>query len=382
MQLILKLLIGIICGIALGSFMTAGPLIRLIVTFKWIFGEFIQFIVPLLILFFITSGIASLSRHSGRILGITVGLAYGSTLLAGLLAWSVGFLVIPRLALEQPLMAAQAPTVLSYITLHLPPVMTVTTALILAFILGIGIAETHGVTLKSCFDEGKLIIERLIQRILIPFLPLYIGSIFVEVAAQGEVWETIKIFVMVLILAVIVHALWLTVLYSLAGFATGRHPWQLFKNMLPAYFTAIGTQSSAATIPVAVRQTLKNNVSESITNFVIPLCATIHLSGSVITIVTGSLAVSYLFQGHLPDVTLMVPFIVMLSVIMVAAPGVPGGSIMASVGLLGSMLGFDEAAIGFMIALYLAQDSFGTACNVTGDGALALCIDHYAKKKI
>jgi Na+/H+-dicarboxylate symporter len=218
--------------------------------------------------------------------------------------------------------------------------------------------------------------------VIIPLLPFYISGIFAEMAAEGTVFTTLKTFGVVLALAVFMHWVWITIQYTITGLALGLSPIKLIKNMLPAYFTAIGTMSSAATIPVTLRQTRNNGVDESIANFTIPLCATIHLSGSTITLVTCSTAVIALSQHiALPSLVEMLPFIMMLGITMIAAPGAPGGGVMAALGLMASMLGFGEAELALMIALYMAQDSFGTACNITGDGAISLWVNKFAQKQ-
>lgn len=256
------------------------------------------------------------------------------------------------------------------------------TALVLAFVFGIGMAKTNSKTLMALFDEGKEIIDKVISKIIIPFLPFYIAGIFAELAAEGTVFETLKVFGVVLLVAVAAHWVWLLVQYSVAGSITKRNPFVLIKNMLPAYFTALGTMSSAATIPVTLKSVKNNNVKEGVANFGVPLCATIHLSGSVITIVMCAVAVMLMDSGlAVPTLATMLPVIIMLGIIMVAAPGVPGGAIMAAIGILSTMLNFPDAAIGLMIALYMAQDSFGTATNVTGDGAINVVIDKYSNEE-
>lgn len=378
MRLIIKLALGIILGIVIG-FIAPDFLITIIVTFKTIFGEFIEFTIPLIIIFFIVSGLASFGKHSGKMLGWTSAVAYTSTVLAGILAFSAAIIFIPMFSSEGG-HAEEADGLEPLFDMAIDPLTGVMTALVLAFVFGIGITRTNSQTLKSFFDEGKAIIEKMIWKIIIPILPFYIASIFAELTAEGTVFDTLKTFGLVLLLAVILHWIWLFVLYSVAGGLSGKNPFKLLKNMLPAYFTGLGTMSSAATIPVTVQQTKKNKVSSGIADSAVPLCATIHLAGSTITIVLCSVAVMVL-TNHLamPSFGTMIPFILMLGIIMIAAPGVPGGAVMASLGLLSTMLGFDETALGLMIGLYMAQDSFGTATNVTGDGAIALIVNKLMK---
>ncbi|MBU8905502.1 dicarboxylate/amino acid:cation symporter [Desertibacillus haloalkaliphilus] len=380
MKLILKLLVGIIAGILIGL---VGPefIVRLMITIKTVFGSFIGFIIPFIILFFIASGVAGLGQRSGGLVGKTVGVAYLSTFLAGIVAFFVASIIIPNISSGYQSIEEGTAALEPLLNIEFTPLMGVVTALITAFVFGIGVAKTGSATLKSMFDEGKKIIDLVISKIIIPFLPLYIAGIFAELAYEGTVFETLKVFGVVLVLAICTHWLWIIIQYITAGSISKRNPFQLLKNMLPAYFTALGTMSSAATIPVTLRSTKQNRVKEDIANFVVPLSANIHLSGSVITIVTCTVAVMTLTpELAMPSFTQMIPFILMLGVIMVAAPGVPGGAIMAATGVLMTMFGFNEAAIGLMIALYMAQDSFGTATNVTGDGAISVIVDQVSEK--
>jgi Na+/H+-dicarboxylate symporter len=376
MLLILKLIAGILLGIMMGLY-APHWLTQILITFKALFGQLLFFTVPLLILFFITSGIAALPRNSGKLLGRTLGIAYLSTIAAGTLAFLVATLVIPMLApAAADLASTEGVNLTPYIEMNIPPVMSVMSALALAFIFGLGIASTQATSLKQLSDQGRDIIQLLLTKIIIPFLPLYIAGVFAQMAAAGTVFVTLQTFGIVLVLAIVLHWVWICSLFVIAGIKAGKSPFGLIKNMLPAYFTALGTMSSAATIPVALQATKNNGVKEDVANFTVPLCATVHLSGSTITIVSCAVAVIMMKSNlEIPSLFTMLPFILTLGVVMLAAPGVPGGAVMSAVGLLGSMLGFGEGAIALMIALYMAQDSFGTACNVTGDGAIAVLVD-------
>lgn len=376
MLLILKLIAGILLGIMMGLY-APHWLTQILITFKALFGQLLFFTVPLLILFFITSGIAALPRNSGKLLGRTLGIAYLSTIAAGTLAFLVATLVIPMLApAAVDLASTEGVNLTPYIEMNIPPVMSVMSALALAFIFGLGIASTQATSLKQLSDQGRDIIQLLLTKIIIPFLPLYIAGVFAQMAAAGTVFVTLQTFGIVLVLAIVLHWVWICSLFVIAGIKAGKSPFGLIKNMLPAYFTALGTMSSAATIPVALQATKNNGVKEDVANFTVPLCATVHLSGSTITIVSCAVAVIMMKSNlEIPSLFTMLPFILTLGVVMLAAPGVPGGAVMSAVGLLGSMLGFGEGAIALMIALYMAQDSFGTACNVTGDGAIAVLVD-------
>lgn len=377
MLLILKLIAGIVLGMLLGLY-APTVLTQLLITFKGLFAQLLFFTIPLLILFFITSGIANLPQNSGKLLGRTLGTAYLSTILAGSLAFFVAALLVPVLAGSAGAAATTGNgTVLSpFIELAIPPVFNVMTALALAFIFGLGIAATRAEQLKQLSDQGRDVIQLLLTKVIIPLLPFYIAGVFAEMAVAGTVFGTLKTFGVVLLLSIALHWVWIFALFTLAAIKAGRSPFGLVKNMLPAYFTALGTMSSAATIPVSLEATKNNGVKDDIANFTVPLCATTHLAGSTITIVACAVAVMVMQDGlAIPSFLTMLPFILMLGLVMLAAPGVPGGAVMSAVALLISMLGFGDAAIALMIALYMAQDSFGTACNVTGDGAIAVLVD-------
>jgi Na+/H+-dicarboxylate symporter len=380
MKLIIKLLAGIVLGILLGMLAPAG-VTRILITIKALFGELLFFTIPLLILFFISSGIAALPRNAGKLLGRSLLLAYSFTLIAGTLAFLVAAVVVPLLASSpESLNGAEAQALQPYVTVTIPPLFNVMTALMLAFIMGLGMAATQADNMRQMADQGRDIIQWLLVRAIIPLLPVYIAGVFAEMAAAGTVFATLRTFGVVLLLAVLMHWIWIVTLFFIAGARAGRSPLGLIRNMLPTYFTALGTMSSAATIPVSLQSSKRNGVSEHVADFTIPLFATTHLSGSTITIVSCAVAVISMQSGlDIPPLSLMIPFILTLGIVMLAAPGVPGGAVMSAVGLLGSMLGFGETALALMIALYMAQDSFGTACNVTCDGALALLVDGFEK---
>ncbi|EWS96963.1 dicarboxylate/amino acid:cation symporter [Pseudoalteromonas sp. SCSIO 43095] len=380
MKLILKLITGIVAGILVGLYIPLTG-VELLYTVKELIGQLISFTIPLIILFFIASGIAGLPKGSGHLLGKTVGFAYGSTIIAGTLAFLLVTAVIPFLSGGISFEAEAVTEVGSFIDLEIPPLMGVMTALVTAFVFGIGMSQLGLDTLKTVSDQGRDIIDGLLSKVIIPALPFYIAGVFAEMTVAGTVVDTLQAFGVVLIAALVMHWLWLSVLYITSGLLLKRNPIELIKNMLPAYFTALGTMSSVATIPVSLQSSKANNVKEDVANFTVPLCATIHLSGSTITIVTCAMAVMFLSPSmEVPSLMAMLPFIMMLGVVMIAAPGAPGGAVMSALGLLTSMLGFNEGAVALMIALYLAQDSFGTACNVTGDGIIALWVDRFSEK--
>lgn len=373
-----KLLLGIIIGILVGlsgiSFLT-----RILLTFSSLFGNFLGFMIPLIIIGFVAPGIAELGNKAGKMLGMTVAFAYISTISAGILAFFSASLILPKLIKETSEVGGNIIEIGPYVNIQIPALMGVMTALATAFLLGLGMASINSKSIYSFMKEFQNIIEKVIKFLIIPLLPIHIAGIFSKMAYTGEVASTLSVFGRVIMVAIIVHVIYLAILYLIAGTISAKNPFMALKTMLPAYFTAIGTQSSAATIPVTVKSTIENDVSEEVAEFVVPLCATIHLAGSTITLTTCALAVM-IMNGMVFTFPQMLVFIMMLGVTMVAAPGVPGGAIMAALGLLGTHLGFNEAHLGIMMALYIAQDSFGTACNVTGDGAIALAINSLVKK--
>ncbi len=376
-SLLWQVLIAIVAGIVLGQFLPA-PVARLFVTFNGLFGNFLNFIIPLIIIGLIIPAIADLGKGAGRLLLITALIAYGSTVFSGFFTYFSGEAIFPRLiaqsvqtaAVDNPGEMALKP----FFTVEMPAPFDIMTALLLSFCIGLGLSAIPGNTLRMAAADLRDIVTLLIEKVIIPLLPLHIFGIFLNMTISGQVASIISVFVKIIIVIFVLHILLLLIQFSLAGLIARKNPLRLLKNMLPAYATALGTQSSAATIPVTLAQTLKNGVSKNIATFVIPLCATIHLSGSTMKITACAMAI--MMMAGMPIHTLdFSGFIFMLGITMVAAPGVPGGAIMAALGVLEGMLGFDETAQVLMIALYIAMDSFGTACNVTGDGAIAVVVD-------
>ena len=373
--LLARIVIAIILGIAIGTVFPA-PLVRIFVTFNGIFSEFLNFSIPLIIVGLVTVAIADIGKGAGKMLLVTALIAYFATLFSGFLSYFTGVTVFPSLIepgapLEE---VSEVQGILPYFSVSIPPLMNLMTALVLAFTLGLGLASLNSDALKNVARDFQEIIVRMISAVILPLLPLYIFGIFLNMTHSGQVYSILMGFIKIIGVIFVLHIFLLVFQYSIAALFVHRNPFKLLSKMLPAYFTALGTQSSAATIPVTLEQTKKNGVSAEVAGFVIPLCATIHLSGSTLKIVACALALM-MMQGMPFDFPLFARFIFMLGITMVAAPGVPGGAIMASLGILQSMLGFDESAQALMIALYIAMDSFGTACNVTGDGAIALIID-------
>ncbi len=376
-----KILIAIIIGVCFGLFAPSW-FVRIFLTFNGIFSEFLGFAIPLIIVGLVTTAIGDIGRGAGRILLVTVLIAYGSTIFAGLVSYLTGASIFPSMiesgaSLQE---IAGSEELQPFFTVSIPPLMNVMTALVLAFTLGLGIAALNSTYLKNVAKDFEQIVVKTIKVAVIPLLPLYIFGIFLNMTYVGQVFSVLTVFIKIIGIIFLIHIGILILQFSIAGGFARKNPFKLLWNMLPAYFTALGTQSSAATIPVTLEQTCKNGVSEDIAGFTVPLCATIHMSGSTLKIVACALALM-IMQGMEYDFGMFMGFICMLGITMVAAPGVPGGAIMASLGLLQSMLGFDQETQALMIALYIAMDSFGTACNVTGDGAIAIIIDKLMNKR-
>ena len=377
-----RIIIAIILGIAMGNLLPA-PLVRLFITFNSVFSEYLNFSIPLIIVGLVTVAISDIGKGAGRMLLVTALIAYGATLFSGFLSYLTGAAIFPSLITPGAALSEvnEAQGIFPYFTIVIPPLMNVMTALILAFTLGLGLAALHSDALKNVARDFQDIIVRMIRVVILPLLPIYIFGIFLNMTHSGQVFHILMVFIKIIGVIFLLHIFLLIFQYAIAALFVRRNPFRLLIRMLPAYFTALGTQSSAATIPVTLEQTKKNGVSADIAGFVIPLCATIHLSGSTLKIVACALALM-IMQGMPHNFELFAGFIFMLGITMIAAPGVPGGAIMASLGILQSMLGFDESAQALMIALYIAMDSFGTACNVTGDGAIALIVDKLMRKGV
>lgn len=372
-----KIIIAIVCGVVFGMFLP-GEVVRVFLTFNGIFSQFLGFLIPLLILGLVAPAISDIGQGAGKMLIATTALAYFATVTSGLLSYAVSELTFPSLIDTQTTAASLATTeaMAPFFTVEIPAPMNVMTALVLAFTLGLTTATMQSMALKNVMKDFMQVIIKTINVAIIPLLPIYIFGIFLNMAYTGDAARVLTVFVKIIGVIFVMHIFLLIFQYCVAGAFVGKNPFRLLGRMLPAYFTALGTQSSAATIPVTLRQTIANGVNKSIAGFVIPLCATIHMSGSVMKIVACAMAL--MMMQHISyDFVTVIGFILMLAISIVAAPGVPGGAIMASLGVLASILGFTEADQALMIALYIAMDSFGTACNVTGDGSLALLIDKW-----
>ena len=381
LPLLLRILIAIILGIALG-FVMPDMGVRIFNTFNSVFAQLLNFLIPLIIVGLVTSAIADVGRGAGKMLAITAATAYLATILSGLFSYGCSISLFPSIIEtgSAQVLSSEGDKFPAFFTIEIPAVMGVMSALVSSFLLGLGIAAFGAKVLKQGFDEFKDIVTLAISKVIIPLLPFYIFGLFLDMTASGSVGAVLMAFLQVIIVIFILTAILLLIQYTIAGLVTRRNPIKLLTTMLPAYFTALGTSSSAATIPITLQQTIKNGVSEGVAGFVVPLCATIHLSGSTLKIVACALAIM-MMEGIAFDFPLMLGFILMLGVTMVAAPGVPGGAIMAALGILDSILGFTSEQQAMMITLYIAMDSFGTACNVTGDGAIALILNKFFTRK-
>lgn len=382
--LLVKILIGIALGIIFGLFTPVWGA-RLCATFSSIFAQLLSFLVPLIIVGFVVPAIADIGRTAGKMLVVTVLLAYGMTLMSGMFSYLTSAALFPSVIAQEPGLAmvdnVGGTSVEPYIKLPIPPLMDIMTALILSFMLGLGIAVNGCDSLRRGFNDFCKIVTSAINGVIIPLLPFYIFTIFVGMSVSGQIGTVLMAFLKIILIIFVMHVVLLLIQYCIAAPFARRNPLSMLRTMLPAYFTALGTQSSAATIPVTLRQTVKMGVSEDVAGFTIPLCATIHLSGSTLKIVACAMALM-IMQGVPYNFALFAQFIAVLGITMIAAPGVPGGAIMAALGVLASVLGFDDQQQALMIALYIAMDSFGTACNVTGDGAIAAIIDRiFARRK-
>ena len=370
--------IAIIIGILVGL-VAPEWLARLAATFNMLMARFLGFKIPLIIVGFVAPAIAGTGTRAGKLLVATALLAYVATFLAGLMSYGICHASFPPI-LRHTIPGAEAEAagaeISAFFELDLPPILPVTTSLALAFLLGLGAAATGGGAMLRGLNQLRDIVALTIDRLILPLLPPYIAGIFLVMTLEGRVGSILATFAGIIGVIFLMHILILLIQYAIAGAITGRNPLRMLRTMLPAYLTALGTQSSAATIPVTLRQTIKMGVSDDIAGFTVPLCATIHMSGSTLKIVACAMALMMMHGLGCP-LPLYLHFIAMLGITIIAAPGIPGGAIMASLGLLGSILGFDAQMQGMMIALYIAMDSFGTACNVTGDGALAAIIDRF-----
>ncbi|MDU4935841.1 MAG: dicarboxylate/amino acid:cation symporter [Peptostreptococcaceae bacterium] len=384
--LVPKLIMGIIAGILIGQF-APEFLVRVLVTASSLFSSFLKFVIPFIIIGFVTAGIADLATGAGKLLGVTTGIAYGSTVIAGLIAFTVASVIFPSFidpSVANSIGDPEAGMLSAIFSIPLNPMVDVTAAIVFAFTMGLGISALRnngkGETLFNLFQEFQEIVTKTLSTVIIPLLPIYIAGTFANITYAGQVWNILGVFWRVYLIVIPLHLIYLVIQFTTAGAISKKNPFVMLKNQIPGYLTAVGTQSSAATIPVNVSCAEKNGVSKNIREFCVPLCATIHLSGSIISVTSFAVAV-LMMNGMDYSITTVLPFILMLGIAMVAAPGAPGGAIMSALPFL-PMIGIpsDGGLASLMIALYLTQDSFGTAANVSGDNAIAVIVDHLNNK--
>ena len=387
-KLLGSLLFWVVVAIILGflcSLFFPDWLARVFITFNGLFSNFLGFFVPVLIFALIAPAIAGLGRGAGKWLGITAGVAFGSTVISGLIAWGTGSALYPKLLSGKDLITNVADPeeggLTPYFTVEMPPPLAIMSALLLAFIVGLAMTGVKSDNLYNVLQELNDVVLKVVVTFVIPLLPLYIFGTFLGLGMNENFGDTMAAMGVVLLLSVVMTLVVVLLQYLVAGVVAGVNPFKALKNMLPAYFTALGTSSSAATIPVTYESTLKNNVDEDVAGFVVPLCATIQLSGSMMKIMLYALSIVYMASLDISGGQIF-GFILLLGIMMIAAPGVPGGAIMAAAGLLQSNLGFDDSMLSLMIASYIVVDSFGTAANVTGDGAVALIVNKFASGKL
>ena len=375
----MKLLLGVILGIVVGQISGEG-FMNFVVTIKYILNQVIVFCVPLIIIGFIAPSITKLGNNASKMLGVALLIAYVSSLGAALFSMVCGYGLIPNLSINANVDGLkELPAVV--FELSIPQIMPVMSALVFSVMIGLAATWTKAVTITNILDEFQKIVLSIVTKIVIPLLPLFIGFTFCSLSYEGTITKQLPVFIQVVIIVMIGHYLWLALLYILAGIYAGENPIEVIKHYGPAYITAVGTMSSAATLAVALRCAKKSKVlREDMTDFGIPLFANIHLCGSVLTEVFFVMTVSKVLYGSIPSIGSMVLFCILLGVFAIGAPGVPGGTVMASLGLITGVLGFNEAGTALMLTIFALQDSFGTACNVTGDGALTLMLTGYVKR--
>mgnify|MGYP000931088634 FL=1 len=382
-RLVLGVLAGILVGLWAGSEMAGGlgeTVMQVILTLKNLLGSLITFCVPLIIIGFIAPSITRLKSNASRMLGLSLVLAYTSSVCAALLSAGAGFVLIPGMSIQSSAEGLRTAPELLF-QLEISPIMPVISALVFSVLIGLAATWTQAGTIIRLLEEFRRIVLEVVTRIIIPILPFFIAGTFCGLAYEGSITRQLPVFLLVILIVLVGHYLWLAVLYGLAAVYSGENPWQVLRHYGPAYLTAVGTMSSAATLAVALDGARKSSVlRRDLVDFGIPLFANIHLCGSVLTEVFFVMTVSKVLYGVLPAPGTMVLFCLLLGVFAVGAPGVPGGTVMASLGLITSVLGFDNNGTALMLTIFALQDSFGTACNITGDGALTLILTGYAKK--
>ncbi|BDR65229.1 sodium:dicarboxylate symporter family protein [Clostridium tetani] len=378
-NLVVKLLAGVALGIIIGLFAPEG-LIRIIATIKHILGQVIFYCIPLVIIGFIAPSIVKMRSNASKMLGITVLIAYLSSLGAAAFSAMAGYAIIPKLSISSATgNLKEIPKIV--FKLDIPPIMTVMTALATAVLIGLATAWTKSDLVEKLLDQFQNIMLAIVTKVVIPILPFFIASTFAGLAYEGSITTQLPVFLIVIVLVLVGHFIWLTLLYGIGGAISKKNPMEVAKHYGPAYLTAVGTMSSAATLPIALKSAHKSKIlKKEIVDFAIPLCSTIHLCGSVLTETFFVMTVSQLVYGQLPPVGSIIQFIVLLGIFAIGAPGVPGGTVMASLGLITGVLGFSDSAIALVLTIFALQDSFGTACNIAGDGAIALMLNGIVEK--
>jgi len=374
--LIIQLVIGIAAGVVIGL-MANEPVMEFMATVKHVLGQLIFYTVPLVIIAFIAPAITRLGQNASKMLGAGVSIAYLSAVGAASMACVAGYLIIPHLSIATQVEGLrEIPEVV--FKLNIPPIMPVMSALVTAIVLGVATLWSGAKTIEKVLCEFEGVMMQVVTKIVIPLLPFFIATTFAGLAYEGSLTKQLPVFLQVIVIVLVGHFVWLTVLYTLGGFISGRNPIEVVRHYSPAYLTAVGTMSSAATLPVALECASKSRVlGRNTVEFMVPLGATIHLCGSVLTETFFAMTISQMLYGHLPEVSTMMLFILLFGVFAIGAPGVPGGTVMASLGIVVGVLGFDPAGVALLLAVFALQDSFGTACNVTGDGALTLMLEGF-----
>lgn len=375
-----QLLLGVIIGIVLGL-ISNEAVMNVIVTIKFVLGELINFCVPLIVIGFIAPSITKLGKNASRILGVAVLLAYVSSVLAALGSMAAGYGLIPHLSIVSEVDGLKELPEIVF-QLEIPQIMSVMSALAFSILIGLAATWTKADTVIRLLDEFQQIVLMIVSKIVIPILPVFIALTFWSLAYEGTITKQLPVFLKVVLIVMVGHFIWMAVLYAVGGIYSGNNPWKVVKHYGPAYITAVGTMSSAATLAVALKCARKSEpvLRDDMVSFGIPLFANIHLCGSVLTEVFFVMTVSQILYGKLPSVGTMILFCALLGVFAIGAPGVPGGTVMASLGLIMGVLGFDATGTALMLTIFALQDSFGTACNVTGDGALTMILTGYARR--
>lgn len=375
-----RLVLGVLVGILIGQVANVAVM-NVVVTIKYVLGQIITFTVPLIIIGFIAPSITKLGNNASRMLGVAIVLAYGSSVLAALGSMAAGYGIIPNLSINAEVEGLKQLPDLVF-ELSIPQIMPVMSALVFSVMIGLAATWTKAVTITNVLDEFQRIVLDIVTKIVIPILPVFIAFTFCALSYEGTITKQLPVFIEVVLIVMVGHYIWLTVLYGVAGIYSGENPLKIVKNYGPAYITAVGTMSSAATLAVALKCAKKSTppLREDMVDFGIPLFANIHLCGSVLTEVFFVMTVSKILYGNIPSIGTMILFCALLGIFAIGAPGVPGGTVMASLGLITGILGFDATGTALMLTVFALQDSFGTACNVTGDGALTLILTGYAKR--